>query len=134
MISHPPMRRIPGFLACLAVSSVVLLATSCGEGPGGRCQVNDDCESGLICCQVNQGNGQCGSSCLVGGGDAGAYTVDGAADAAADDLADEVAIDVAPSTPGGSASSTVDALAIGASYVPATVADAGEAEAAVFGP
>jgi hypothetical protein len=45
---------------------LALAATACQQGEGQRCQINDDCESGLIC--TNQG--VCGTS-NTGNADAG---------------------------------------------------------------
>lgn len=50
-------------MACLGVITLALLSSSgCGQGEGGRCQVNSDCASGLICSNGPSGNGVCGHS------------------------------------------------------------------------
>jgi len=63
MVSQPTMRRIPGLPYCLVgLMAVFLLFAGCGQGEGGRCQINSDCSSGLTCSEVTGGNGICKSS------------------------------------------------------------------------
>jgi hypothetical protein len=60
------MRRILGTTFCLlGLTAVVLLSVACGQNEGGRCQVNSDCASGLICNQGSTGNGTCGPQIVV---------------------------------------------------------------------
>jgi hypothetical protein len=47
-----PRSCLPG----LALS--LLFAGGCGQNEGGRCQINSDCASGLVCSD-NSGNGRC---------------------------------------------------------------------------
>jgi hypothetical protein len=94
MVSQPSMRRILRTGICLLGLSAMLAA--CGQGEGGRCQVDSDCASGLVCLAPSYGNGTCGSG------------VDNAtADAAANDdtSSDEVSTspDLGPDTPSSSA-------------------------------
>jgi hypothetical protein len=35
------------------------LGAGCGQNEGGRCQVNSDCASGLVCLNGSSGNGEC---------------------------------------------------------------------------
>jgi hypothetical protein len=56
------------------VGSLVTLA-ACKQGQGDRCQVNDDCEAGLVC---NKAKNTCQSD---DGGDADAGIIDAAVDA-----------------------------------------------------
>jgi hypothetical protein len=56
------------------VGSLVTLA-ACKQGQGDRCQVNDDCDTGLVC---NKAKNTCQSD---DGGDADAGIIDAAADA-----------------------------------------------------
>ena len=66
MVSQPSMRRILGTTFCLlGLTAVVLLSVACGQNEGGRCQVNSDCASGLVCNQGSTGNGTCGPQIVV---------------------------------------------------------------------
>ncbi len=38
------------------------LLLGCGQGEGGRCQINSDCASGLTCLSGDSGNGRCVSN------------------------------------------------------------------------
>ena len=59
MVSQPTMRRIPGLPFCLVgLTAVILSFAACGQGEGGRCQINSDCSSGLECSDTS-GNGVC---------------------------------------------------------------------------
>jgi hypothetical protein len=81
--------------ACLVSALLLFLATSCGEGFGDRCQVNSDCESGLSCCNVSQGNGQCGPlNCDFGGASS-----DASVDTSPAEQASEVEMDAESSEP-----------------------------------
>jgi hypothetical protein len=56
------------------VGSLAMLA-ACKQGQGDRCQVDDDCESGLVC---NKAKNTCQSTT---GGDQDAAVIDAAVDA-----------------------------------------------------
>ncbi len=56
------------------------LLLGCGQNEGGRCQVNSDCASGLLCLDNNFGNGHCGSNTSVTPDAAPAPAADAAAD------------------------------------------------------
>jgi len=73
MVSQPSMPRtlahsipLPALLLCLC------FLAGCGQNEGGRCQINSDCASGLVCSD-NTGNGVCRSPSAVAnpGTDAG---------------------------------------------------------------
>ena len=56
------MRRIFGpRYYLLSLACFLFVAGSCGQGEGGRCQINSDCASGLICYNGTSGNGTCES-------------------------------------------------------------------------
>ena len=91
---------------CLpGLTLLLLLAGGCGQNEGGRCQIDSDCASGLICSKGSTGNGVCRAP--------GGSTVDDASSAtdAAEDLeptagpeAGPSAVEVEPdATPAGSA-------------------------------
>lgn len=45
---------------CLpSLTLLLLLAGGCGQNEGGRCQINSDCASGLVCSEGITGNGVC---------------------------------------------------------------------------
>jgi len=41
------------------LSLLLVCAGGCGQNEGGRCQVNSDCASGLVCDMGTTGNGRC---------------------------------------------------------------------------
>ncbi len=56
-----------GFALLVSVS-----ATACKQGVGERCQVQSDCDDGLLCVLPLSGNAQVGGTCeRPGGNDAG---------------------------------------------------------------
>ncbi len=55
------------FTALIAALVPVALVASCKQGEGQRCQVDDDCESGLVCAQATH---LCATSETSGGIDA----------------------------------------------------------------
>ena len=59
----PHAKRLSFCLVGLA--ALVLFVSGCGQGEGGRCQINSDCSSGLTCSEVTGGNGICKSSTAV---------------------------------------------------------------------
>ena len=63
------MKRIL-FGCLLAASASIVTVAACKEGQGDRCQVNDDCEDGLVC---NKAKNTCQST---EGGDEDAQTID----------------------------------------------------------
>ncbi len=52
-----PILASPIFLLGSAI--VLLFANGCGQGEGGRCQIDSDCASGLTCDKGETGNGTC---------------------------------------------------------------------------
>ncbi len=54
------MPRILASGLLLGSAIVLLFATGCGQGEGGRCQIDSDCASGLTCHNPETGNGTCG--------------------------------------------------------------------------
>ena len=60
MVSQPSMQRMCAPRSCLPglVLTLAIMA-SCGQNDGGRCQINSDCGSGLICMDGQSGNGVC---------------------------------------------------------------------------
>lgn len=71
---------------------------ACGQGEGGRCQIDSDCASGLRCLGVTNGNGSCGKREDVG---PDAATPDDALADLASDHAMTDASDVQADGPGG---------------------------------
>jgi hypothetical protein len=66
MVSQPTMRCILGLRTCLlGLTAAFFLFAACGQSEGGRCQINSDCASGLICTNGSSGNGTCGPSITV---------------------------------------------------------------------
>jgi len=64
------MPRLFAFRSCLpGLVLSLLFAGGCGEDEGGRCQINSDCASGLVC-RGTTGNGTCmlpGAGTTAGG-------------------------------------------------------------------
>ena len=85
------------FAASIAAVASLSAVTACKQGQGDRCQVDDDCESGLVCYKAKN---TCESS---SGGDLDASVIDAVpADAAVDSNADAAAdapADAAPDAP-----------------------------------
>jgi hypothetical protein len=52
------MRRILRTGICLL--GLAAIPAACGQNEGGRCQINSDCASGLVCKDFAYGNGKCG--------------------------------------------------------------------------
>ncbi len=72
------MLRMLGPRTChLGLTAALLCLAACGEGEGGRCQINSDCASGLSCQDGTTGNGKC-----VSQNPAGTTTNDAAVDVA----------------------------------------------------
>jgi hypothetical protein len=61
------MPTLPRLLSAAALLAALSLA-ACKQGEGERCQVNDDCESGLVCVERT---GTCGTSNIAPEVDAG---------------------------------------------------------------
>lgn len=95
MLCSRPMRRFSSVLAGLGFAALVL--AGCKQGEGERCQVDDDCESPLVCntstdtCQTSPG-GPTVDAAIDAPLDA---EIDGGADAAIDAALD-ASIDAAP--------------------------------------
>jgi hypothetical protein len=66
MVSNTPMRRLS--LVFIALSFVSL--TACKSGLGERCQVNADCEEGLVCAAATDTCAESATSDMDGGIDA----------------------------------------------------------------
>ena len=80
------MKRIL-FACVLAASASILTVAACKQGQGERCQVDEDCESGLVC---NKAKNTCQSTT---GGDLDADIIDAAPADAPIDTAIDAAID-----------------------------------------
>ena len=118
MVSQPTMQRILGLPTRLfGLTAALLLFTACGQNEGGRCQVNSDCASGLICSDTS-GNGTCRNPSLVGTNDAALKS-----DVAQDDVA-------SPTEDAPSPSSEVGAEAMAMPGLDAESVDAGTADSA----
>jgi hypothetical protein len=60
--TRPVLRPVLGFRGCLGAAAIALLfASGCGQPAGGRCQIDSDCASGLVCSNGSTGNGICNS-------------------------------------------------------------------------
>ena len=83
-------------LFVLIAGSVTFLA--CTQGEGGRCQINDDCDEGLVCnqvtntCQTTTGGGIDGSLSPDARGPDGAPMGDAAVDAGVDASVDATSL------------------------------------------
>jgi hypothetical protein len=66
------------FACVLAASASIVTIAACKQGQGDRCQVDEDCESGLVC---NKAKNTCQSTT---GGDLDADIVDAVPDAPPD--------------------------------------------------
>ena len=93
------------------VLALMLAVGACKQGEGDRCQINDDCETGLVC---NASEGVCQKP----GGSADA----GVADA-------EVAVDSSPAADALSDATVTDAAVTDAAVTDAGVTDAGVSDA-----
>ncbi len=122
-------------LSVWLLSATALLGLASCEGASGDvCQLDGDCETGLVCCKGSASltdRGVCAASCLAV--DAGARDL-GAADAGADDLgADDAGepIDLAMSVDLGDDAGAEDAGAVDSGAVDSGVGaeDAGAADA-----
>ena len=94
MVSQPTMRRILRTGICLLGLSAILAA--CGQNEGGRCQVDSDCGSGLVCNSPVNGNGICKRNVDTPGPDA-ATNDDTSSDAPS------ISLDLGPDAPSSSA-------------------------------
>ena len=69
------MRSLRRLLIAFALVSPLALA-GCKQGVGDRCQVQTDCDDGLLCILAAGGTPQTGGTCQPPGGLDGAVTVD----------------------------------------------------------
>lgn len=84
---------LPTF-ARIVLATILLSLGACGQNEGGRCQIDSDCASGLICRGGDTGNGVCESNQIVSRNDAAPNP----ASDAATDVAPDAAADLAPDT------------------------------------
>jgi hypothetical protein len=59
------MTRLVRLTAVVALLAPLCLATGCKQGVGDRCQVQTDCDDGLICVLAAGANPQTGGTCQM---------------------------------------------------------------------
>lgn len=64
------MTRWLGWMLPLALGLGLALVAGCKQGEGDRCEIDDDCESGLQCCT---GSNTCRPSCVTNQPDAAVH-------------------------------------------------------------
>ena len=64
------MNRLLRLTAVFALLAPLCLAAGCKQGLGERCQVQDDCNDGLLCVLPAGGTPQAGGTCQMQGGTA----------------------------------------------------------------
>jgi hypothetical protein len=57
------MTRLLRLTLVIALTAPLLLASGCKQGIGDRCQVQSDCDDGLLCSLPNSGSVQSGGTC-----------------------------------------------------------------------
>lgn len=62
------MNRLLGLTAVFALLAPLCLASGCKQGVGERCQVQSDCDDGLLCVLPAGGTPQAGGTCQMQGG------------------------------------------------------------------
>ena len=62
------MTRLLRLTAVFALLAPLCLATGCKQGVGDRCQVQSDCDDGLLCVLPAGGTPQAGGVCQMQGG------------------------------------------------------------------
>jgi hypothetical protein len=62
------MTRLLRLTAVLALLAPLCLAAGCKQGVGDRCQVQSDCDDGLLCVLPAGGTPQAGGTCQMQGG------------------------------------------------------------------
>ncbi len=108
-------------LAC-ALAGTLVLCVGCSEGEGGRCEIDSDCSSGLVCRFTGSPyNGVCTPNLVPGSGGSGGST--GAAGSVAD-AADEGPVAAADAGADGllaavdTASDSAESATVGGDYAP----------------
>jgi hypothetical protein len=64
------MNRLLRLTAVFALLAPLCLASGCKQGVGERCQVQSDCDDGLLCVLPAGGTPQAGGTCQMQGGTA----------------------------------------------------------------
>jgi hypothetical protein len=64
------MTRLVRLTAVVALLAPLLLAAGCKQGVGDRCQVQSDCDDGLLCVLNAGATPQAGGTCQMPGGGA----------------------------------------------------------------
>lgn len=64
------MNRLLRLTAVFALLAPLCLAAGCKQGVGDRCQVQSDCDDGLLCVLPAGGTPQAGGTCQMQGGGA----------------------------------------------------------------
>jgi hypothetical protein len=59
------MTRLLRLVAVFALTAPLCLAAGCKQGAGERCQVQSDCDNGLLCVLPAGGTPQAGGTCMV---------------------------------------------------------------------
>ncbi|HEX6839553.1 MAG TPA: hypothetical protein VF334_23410 [Polyangia bacterium] len=72
------MNRLLRLTAVFALLAPLCLASGCKQGLGERCQVQSDCDDGLLCILPAGGLAQSGGTCQMQGGTADMATPAGA--------------------------------------------------------
>jgi hypothetical protein len=68
------MTRLLRLTAVFALLAPLCLAAGCKQGVGDRCQVQSDCDDGLLCVLPAGGTPQAGGTCQMQGGTSGDMT------------------------------------------------------------
>jgi hypothetical protein len=89
------MTRLVRLTALFALLAPLCLAAGCKQGAGDRCQVQSDCDSGLLCILPAGGTPQAGGTCQVPGSGAADMQAATPADMASTDLAGTAPADLA---------------------------------------
>ena len=80
------MTRLVRLTALFALLAPLCLAAGCQQGVGDRCQVQSDCQDGLLCVLPAGGTPQAGGTCQAPGTGNSDMTVTVGADLAAQDM------------------------------------------------
>lgn len=92
------MTRLLRLTALFALLAPLCLATGCQQGVGNRCQVQSDCEDGLLCVLPAGATPQAGGTCQQQGIGAADMTVVTGADLSSTDMAGQPPVDMAQAT------------------------------------
>lgn len=71
------MSRLLRFAALILLTAPLCLAAGCKQGAGERCQVQSDCDDGLLCILPAGGSAQSGGTCQPAGGTTGDMSASG---------------------------------------------------------